>query len=332
VSKFNLTQILNAGKKEDGGLIRSNEQEYKVTYIPISSLEPSEDNFYDTSQIEELKASIAAFGIKQNLVVTPTETGTYRVIAGHRRRLACIALFEEGKAEFEKAPCIVETEVDEAREKLLLIMTNSTTRQLSDWEKVKQAQELKALLEQIKKQEKIPGRLRDLIASTLDVSPAHVGRMEAISKNLAPEFKEELRAGRVNMSTAYELSGLSEYQQQEAFTEYQEKGSISIKDAKEIKQEIKVEEKTPGREEIDAVEDAGKSREGETAELKEETKKTGEPIPTVNSSETNQKLKALRIRLSEIAEALLELESTAKNLRTEESKLQDEISKLEEEK
>ncbi|NGP58799.1 restriction alleviation protein, Lar family [Paenibacillus thiaminolyticus] len=236
MAKFNLNQLLGGGKAEDGEG-RGGSQDYKITHIPVHKLEPSQDNFYCTEQIEELKASIAAFGIKQNLIVKPIEGGKYRVIAGHRRRLAILSLVEEGKREFEKVPCIIESEEDELREKLLLITTNSTARQLTDWEKIKQAEEMRAILEQIKKRDKIPGRLRELIASTLDISPTQVARMESISKNLAPEFKAELQEGKVNMSTAYELSGLPAEQQQEVYEEYRDKGNVSIKDAKQRKRE-----------------------------------------------------------------------------------------------
>lgn len=238
MAKFNLNQLLGGGKAEDGDGNGGN-QEYKITHISVHVLEPSQNNFYSTEQIEELKASIAAFGIKQNLIVKPLEGGKYRVIAGHRRRLAVLSLVEEGKGEFEKVPCIIETGEDELRERLLLITTNSTARQLTDWEKIKQAQELRTLLEQIKKRDKIPGRLRELIASTLDTSPAQVGRMEAIAKNLTPEFKEELKEGRVNMSAAYEISGMPKEQQREVYADYQERGSVSIKNAKEKKHEVK---------------------------------------------------------------------------------------------
>lgn len=235
MAKFNLNQLLGGGMAAG----RSDEnQEYKISHISVHDLEPSQDNFYATEQIEELKASIAAFGIKQNLIVKMLEDGKYRVIAGHRRRLAILSLVEEGRREFEKVPCIIETEEDELRERLLLITTNSTARQLSDWEKIQQAQELRTLLEQIKKRDKIPGRLRELIASALDTSPAQVGRMEAIAKHLSDDFKVEVKEGRVNMSTAYEISGLPEEQQREVYTEYQERGSVSMKDAKEKKREV----------------------------------------------------------------------------------------------
>lgn len=236
MAKFNLNQLLMGGGSGTAAK-PAESQDYKISHISVHELEPSLDNFYSVQQIEELKASIAAFGIKQNLIIAPTGTGTYRVIAGHRRRLAVLSLLADGHPELERVPCIVETGEDELRERLLLITTNSTTRVLTDWEKIRQVDELRAILEQIKKRDKIPGRLRDLIAQTLDTSPAQVGRMEAISKHLTPAFQQELQAERVNLSTAYEISGLDPARQQEVYQDYQNRGSVTIKDIKEIKQE-----------------------------------------------------------------------------------------------
>ncbi len=193
MAKFNLNQLLNekslSGAEEEPA---RRKQFYKVMPLSVYDLVPSKDNFYSTEQIEELKMSIEMFGVKQNLTVKPIGGGKYRIIAGHRRRLAALALVEEGKTEFEYVPCGIETEEDEIKERLLLITTNSTARQLSDWEKIKQAEEMRALLEELRKREKLPGRMRDLIAEALKTSPAQIGRMEAISKNLTPEFIEEL--------------------------------------------------------------------------------------------------------------------------------------------
>lgn len=240
MAKFNLNQLLNeksvSGAEEEPA---RRKQFYKVIPLSVYDLVPSKDNFYSTEQIEELKMSIEMFGVKQNLTVKAIGGGKYRIIAGHRRRLAALALVKEGKTEFEYVPCGVETEEDEIKERLLLITTNSTARQLSDWEKIKQAEEMRTLLEELKSREKLPGRLRDLIAEALNTSPAQIGRMEAITKNLTPKFKDELKEGRVNISAAYELSGLPEEQQKEAYEEYKEKGAISIKDAKAKKQEKK---------------------------------------------------------------------------------------------
>ena len=257
-NKFNISQLLsNTSREESGGEKKevSRQKTFKVVLINVHDLIPSKDNFYSVENVEELKTSIEMFGIKQNLVVKPIGNGKYRVIAGHRRRLATLELVKEGKKEFELIPCVIEESKDEIVERLLLITTNSTTRQLSDWEKIEQAREIKVLLEEYKKNEKLPGRIRDIIAETLNTSPTQVGRMDAISNNLTSEFKEELKEEKINMSTAYELSGLTEEKQIEAFKEYEEKGSFSIKDVRQKKEEETkvIEDVGNGKEDLDKL-------------------------------------------------------------------------------
>lgn len=49
----------------------------------------------DTAADEELKASIAAHGLLQNLMVTPCARGRFEVVAGERRRRAMLALEDD---------------------------------------------------------------------------------------------------------------------------------------------------------------------------------------------------------------------------------------------
>lgn len=236
MSTFNLNSLLNEvskGEKKGNTL--------KVIPISIHDIEPSEDNFYSVKEIEELKDAIEMFGIKQNLSVREKGNGKYKLIAGHRRRLASLALVEEGKDEFEYVPCSVETELDHVKEKLMLILTNSTARQLTDWEKTLQAEQMKEVLEEYKKKEKLTGRVRELVAKFLKTSTTQVGRMESISKNLSNDFKEEFKEQNINISTAYELSTLPNENQKEAYEDYSKKGSLSIKDVKDKKKEVKEE-------------------------------------------------------------------------------------------
>jgi ParB family chromosome partitioning protein len=68
-----------------------------------------------TMGIEELKASLLAHGLLQNLVVTDADDGTYRVIAGGRRLEAIHSLQAEGKLPEDFAvPCQIVTEEDAA--------------------------------------------------------------------------------------------------------------------------------------------------------------------------------------------------------------------------
>jgi ParB family transcriptional regulator, chromosome partitioning protein len=82
--------------------------------LAVSRLEKSPHNARRTTVnvgMEELKASLLAHGLMQNLVVTDTGDGTYRVIAGGRRLEAIHSLQAEGKLPDDFAvPCQVVTE------------------------------------------------------------------------------------------------------------------------------------------------------------------------------------------------------------------------------
>ncbi len=82
--------------------------------IAVSRLEKSPLNARRTGAriaLEELKASLLAHGLMQNLVVTDSGDGTYRVIAGGRRLEAIHSLQFEGKLPVDYAiPCQIVTE------------------------------------------------------------------------------------------------------------------------------------------------------------------------------------------------------------------------------
>lgn len=268
MGKFNLNQILNDASKRaapgGGGQTAPASRPAEIERLSVFDLVPSEDNFYSMNDIEELKSKIELAGkVLQNFIVVPLGGGKYKVISGHRRRAACISLVEEGKPEYEFVPCTVEADEEDAevqaiREEIMLIAANSQ-REKTAWDKIEEARRTRALLEKIKRQEKLPGDMRKLVAQTLNTSPAQIGRFDAITRNLCPAFMEELKADRINISTAYELSGLSAEDQTAAFEEYRETGEISIKAARERKQdtppaaEVPAEEPEAEREESPAT-------------------------------------------------------------------------------
>ena len=246
MGKFNLNQILNDASKRaapgGGGQTAPARPAAAIERLSVFDLVPSEDNFYSMNDIEELKSKIELAGkVLQNFIVVPLGGGKYKVISGHRRRAACISLVEEGKPEYEFVPCTVEADEEDAevqaiREEIMLIAANSQ-REKTAWDKIEEARRTRALLEKIKRQEKLPGDMRKLVAQTLNTSPAQIGRFDAITRNLCPAFMEELKADRINISTAYELSGLSAEDQAAAFEQFRETGEISIKAARERKQD-----------------------------------------------------------------------------------------------
>ena len=241
-----MNQILNDASKRaapgGGGQTAPASRPAEIERLSVFDLVPSEDNFYSMNDIEELKSKIELAGkVLQNFIVVPLGGGKYKVISGHRRRAACISLVEDGKPEYEFVPCTIEADEEDAevqaiREEIMLIAANSQ-REKTAWDKIEEARRTRALLEKIKAQEKLPGDMRKLVAQTLNTSPAQIGRFDAITRNLCPAFMDELKADRLNISTAYELSGLSAEDQAAAFEKYRETGEISIKDARERKQD-----------------------------------------------------------------------------------------------
>ncbi|WP_322199416.1 ParB/RepB/Spo0J family partition protein [Acutalibacter intestini] len=262
MARFNLNQILSDASKAaaSGGEPIPRPAESRIERISVFDLVPSEENFYSMREIDELKAAIEIAGkVLQNLVVVPMDGGKYKVIAGHRRRLASIALVEEGKPQFEFVPCDIEpneeaAEDQEVRDGLMLIVTNSQ-REKTAWDKIEEVRFLREVLEKARTKPRFVAVLqnivatafggaevqadgtRDFIAKVLHTSTTQIGRYDAIIRNLCPAFKAELQEDRINISTAYELSGLNPADQQAAFEDYRESGEISIRTARERKQD-----------------------------------------------------------------------------------------------
>ena len=115
MGKFNLVDLLNGAgeqvEQQEAARAEARPQKppYKIVALSVFDLVPSEGNFYSIDEIEKLKRDIElAGGVKQNLTVTPLDGGKYKILAGHRRRRACLELVEEGKREYELIPCGIE--------------------------------------------------------------------------------------------------------------------------------------------------------------------------------------------------------------------------------
>lgn len=252
--KFNIMETMNRAAQaemehNDDSKIRA---EMSIEKLSVFDLIPSEENFYAMTSIDELKESIELAGrVLQNLLVVPLSDGKYKILSGHRRCAASISLVNEGKKSFEFVPCSVERpegdqEAQEIREEIILITSNSQ-REKTAWEKMEEVRRIRSLVEKIRENEKVEGNTRKCIADTLNTSTTQVARYDAIHNNLAPAFMGEFKEGGINLSTAYELSGLSLDEQKEAFEEYKGKEGITTKEVKSIK-ERKKKEKTSSTE------------------------------------------------------------------------------------
>ena len=226
-----------------------------LKYIDVDDLVPSEDNFYSMSAIDELAALIElSGGVKQPGLVVPLGGGKYKVISGHRRRLASLQLVKQGKEAYREMPCMVEdmgrdaeqdAEAEELRaiDEAILIITTNGHREKTDWDKVQEVTNLRALLEKKRRFEKIPGETRKIIAEQLGTTPAQVGRYDSIAKHLISAFKTWLEEGKINISVAYELSTMSEREQLTALDRARAmKRGPSIEEVKRLREELRTPE------------------------------------------------------------------------------------------
>ena len=170
-----------------------------VRNIPLDKLVPSPANVRKTppsaAEDAELKASIRARGLKQNLVVHPVagEKGVHAVTAGGRRLKALQELAAEGviPADF-KVPCLVE-EPEVAIETSL--MENCIRAALSP------ADEFVAMAALIDRGETV-----EAVATRFGVSERHVRQRLRLGK-LAPELLDAYRNGDISLDvvTAFTL-------------------------------------------------------------------------------------------------------------------------------
>ncbi len=237
--KFNLTELLNQRSKEiaqqETAAEKGTTTDGVSTTADIDDLIPSKDNFYSVEDVQDLKQSIELLGILQPLLVTK-ENDKWRIIAGHRRRIAIMQLVDEGKERFRNVPIMVKQTKNAILDRLALIMTNRF-REKTDWEKMTESIETEKLVQELKEQMDIPGRTRDLLAEIIETSPAQLGRYKAIYNNLTAELMAEFKAGKIGVSVIYEISQLEKEWQLQSLEVFRENGTLALPDVKEIKRQ-----------------------------------------------------------------------------------------------
>ncbi len=297
---------------------------FKVEYIDIENIKRNEKNFYDIVYVEELADDIKLNGLNHNLVVRKLDNGQFELISGERRYTALSKLVKEGNKTFALVPCKV-IEVNDTDAEIILIQANAQTRELSEVEKLKQVQRLKELYKDKKaKGEKVPGKIREIIANDLKLSPTQVGRYEKINSSLIPELKTVLEKGNLTIANASEFANLSEDNQKVILELINSNVNLSKNEAIELKNKLK------------------KIEEEKALEYKEKEKLIQENSTLKNKlnsnlEKTNEERKELegqlRIELekeleNKYADKLNSIKDEVKKQTDEKAKLKDEISKL----
>lgn len=240
---YTVMDMLN--EKSKAGIEGSTKARFRTKDISIFKMYRNEMNFYKVADIEELENAILMHGLKQplELVERPCKDGEYRIVSGERRWEALKSLVAKGYKEFEIATCKLTSPQDDDEEQVEIISANAyRTKRIVDI--MEEEKRLKASLERmraagkkIKGYDLDSGRLRDVIAAMMGVSRTKVAQIESVNNNLIPELKEELNKERITFSAAYELSGMSEDDQREAYDSYQKVGGISHKTVRSMKRE-----------------------------------------------------------------------------------------------
>nr|MCR5136013.1 ParB N-terminal domain-containing protein [Oscillospiraceae bacterium] len=204
---FNLADVLGTVSKSDPG-------QEQIVYIALDKLDPDPENFYNLDGLNDLAANIELIGLQQPLRVRPGSDGHYVVVSGHRRRAACL-LIRDGDGDrrdmfSDGVPCIIDSDTcSDAMRKLRLIYANSSTRVLSPAEQSRQAEDVTALLYQLKEEGiEFPGRMRDHVAEACKISRSKLARLNAIRKHLVPALLARFDRGEIPEETAYQLSRL----------------------------------------------------------------------------------------------------------------------------
>lgn len=230
---FNMMALMNTASQSEAA-----KPPYELKTLPIDVIIPNPANHYSMAGIDELADSILIAGrVLQNIVVKAADAdGRYMIISGHRRHLACQELVADGHTEFANIAALVENEANENMRELMLIYTNSTARQLTDAEKMRQAQRATDILKQIKADGKLDAPIRETVARMLNTTSGQLARYAAIANNLTnPQLKEAFEQEKIGVSVAYDTSRLSDEGQSQIADKLHTEGAVTIRDVEEVK-------------------------------------------------------------------------------------------------
>ena len=216
-----------------------------------------------------------------NLVVREADKdGRYQIISGERRWTACKHLVEQGKEQYGEVGCIIEHVHDEDMLQLMLVLANSTARQLTDAEKMRQAEALTAVLTRMRKEGKVQGRVRELVGKMLKTTSGQLARYHAIQANLQGGLRDRFERGEVGVSVAYEASKLDKAGQ-DAVAEKAETQPVTLKDVTAVKMQQGESEAYKAK-----MERLKKHREQEQTRITSDTMLDGDVIAAGQSSIT----------------------------------------------
>lgn len=292
---FNIMESLNENRaKTAAAKTTVADERIKTEYINIDDIKPyprqnevygSEDDELSLQKLDELKASIKAVGVMQNIVVKENPAGGYTMLSGHRRWLACKSLVGEGYTDKQFIPATVLRNSKDIEDRFKFLTMNSTIRNKNNYQVMQEMLELEDVLDKF---QQINGKLditkRKALAEITSLSEATIAKMKAIKNNLIDILMDLFKENKISFIAAYEASSLSEAGQKALMSIYWREDRIKLADVKYIKAE-------EARQKL-SVAEAEKSRQEEQSpeQVKQEKiitpKLSPETVPEKEEAET----------------------------------------------
>ena len=254
-------------------------KEQEIVYRDPRLLVPTQENFYNVKNIDKLKASIKVTGYLMQPILIEKVNGKDQVIAGHRRRLCCMELIEEGDARFERVPCMYAAEIkisenedltSEQKEAItpflrqFKVIQANNYRDKNDWERMQEALEMEKIVKSLKEKVGITGTVRENLKELLGVSNTQFGRYKNISNHLSEELMEEFQDGGINISVADAVASLEPGLQKQAYEMYMKNKVLTLPDIQLLKDQQALNADIPGQMTIEQATRQQKPKEDET--------------------------------------------------------------------
>lgn len=216
----------NLSKPTDNAVVTSFNDEILEIDPSIIKTSRYQKEYELDENVDDLLESIPLTGQLEYAIVRRLEDGSIELIAGHRRRLACLRLGI-------KLKCIVKKYSSELQAELDYLESNKF-REIDELTKARMYNRQIEIVRGLRDQGLIKGKATAIVAKKLGVSEKTVQRTASLDR-LIPELKALFTSKEIAKGVAFELSLLDEATQNSILESFKDLTSITTEDVQQIK-------------------------------------------------------------------------------------------------